>query len=106
MSSTLGLFVLAMSSAAAPSSEFTDTGAVLRLRHESVDIGETTADALTLRAAAFAAMWRVMPLTMPLGHLARIPPVLWGLERLYRVFLRVRPRLQRLFNEKPEHAST
>lgn len=56
MSSTFGLFVLAMSSAAAPSSEFTDTGAVLRLRHESVDIGETTADALTLRAAAFAAM--------------------------------------------------
>ena len=57
-------------------------------------------------AVAFAAMWRVMPLTMPFGHLARIPPVLWGLERLYRVFLRLRPRLQRLFSEKPEHAST
>lgn len=47
-------------------------------------------------AAAFAAMWRAIPLLAPLGHLARLAPVLWALERLYRGFLRVRPRLQRL----------
>ncbi|MFZ4069905.1 MAG: thiol-disulfide oxidoreductase DCC family protein [Caulobacterales bacterium] len=47
-------------------------------------------------AAAFAAMWRAIPLLSPLGHLARLAPLLWVLERLYRAFLRVRPRLQRL----------
>jgi predicted DCC family thiol-disulfide oxidoreductase YuxK len=46
-------------------------------------------------AAAFAAMWRAIPLLAPLGHLARIPPLLWLLERLYRAFLRVRPQMQR-----------
>jgi predicted DCC family thiol-disulfide oxidoreductase YuxK len=47
-------------------------------------------------AAAFAAMWRAIPLLSPLGHVARLPPVLWALERVYRGFLRLRPRLQRL----------
>ena len=47
-------------------------------------------------AAAFAAMWRAIPLLRPLGMLAKIPPVLWLLEGAYRVFLRLRPRLQRL----------
>ncbi|WP_310538741.1 DUF393 domain-containing protein [Phenylobacterium sp.] len=47
-------------------------------------------------AAAFAAMWRAIPLLSPLGHVARIPVVLWGLERLYRLFLVVRPGLQSL----------
>ena len=46
-------------------------------------------------AAAFAAMWRAIPWLRPLGLLARVPPVLWLLERLYRVFLRMRPWLQR-----------
>jgi predicted DCC family thiol-disulfide oxidoreductase YuxK len=45
-------------------------------------------------AAAFAAMWRAVPLLAPLGHAARFSPVLWLLERAYRGFLRVRPRLQ------------
>ncbi len=45
-------------------------------------------------AAAFAAMWRAIPLLRPLGELARLPPVLWVLECAYRQFLRVRPRLQ------------
>ena len=66
----------------------------------------STSGKLESGAAAFAAMWRVMPLTMPFGHLARIPPVLWVLERFYRVFLKVRPRLQRLFSQKSQHAST
>lgn len=46
-------------------------------------------------AAAFAAMWRAIPVLRPLGILARFRPVLWVLEGAYRVFLSVRPRLQR-----------
>src|SRR5919107_137071 len=46
-------------------------------------------------AAAFAAMWRAVPLLRPLGLAARNRFVLAGLERLYGLFLRVRPRLQR-----------
>lgn len=47
-------------------------------------------------AAAFAAMWRAIPLLRPLGLIARNPLVLKGLEWLYLRFLRVRPRLQKL----------
>jgi predicted DCC family thiol-disulfide oxidoreductase YuxK len=47
-------------------------------------------------AAAFAAMWRAIPLLRPLGLAARNPAVLNVLERLYDRFLLVRPRLQRL----------
>jgi predicted DCC family thiol-disulfide oxidoreductase YuxK len=47
-------------------------------------------------AAAFAAMWRAIPLLRPLGLLARNKGVLWLLERAYRGFLRWRPALQRL----------
>ncbi len=46
-------------------------------------------------AAAFAAMWRAIPLLRPLGLAARVPLVLAGLERLYLLFLRLRPMLQR-----------
>ena len=48
-------------------------------------------------AAAFAAMWRAIPLLRPLGLAARTPWVLVLLERIYMSFLRVRPRLQRVF---------
>ena len=44
-------------------------------------------------AAAFAAMWRAIPLLRPLGRAARWKPVLWVLEKLYLQFLKVRPRL-------------
>lgn len=47
-------------------------------------------------AAAFAAMWRAIPVLRPLGLLARNPVVLRVLESAYRLFLRARPRLQRL----------
>lgn len=47
-------------------------------------------------AAAFAAMWRAIPLLRPLGVLARIPVVLVALEWAYVRFLRVRPALQRI----------
>ncbi|WP_284179489.1 DUF393 domain-containing protein [Rhabdaerophilum sp. SD176] len=45
-------------------------------------------------AAAFAAMWRSIPLLRPLGLLARIPAFLWLLEKAYLGFLGFRPRLQ------------
>lgn len=47
-------------------------------------------------AAAFAAMWRSVPLLRPFGLLARGGPALWVLERLYVLFLRIRPTLQKL----------
>ena len=47
-------------------------------------------------AAAFAAMWRAIPALRPLGLAARNSVILAALERLYRGFLVIRPRLQRL----------
>ncbi len=47
-------------------------------------------------AAAFAAMWRAIPVLRPLGLMARNRILLALLERAYVRFLRVRPRLQRL----------
>ena len=49
-------------------------------------------------AAAFAVMWRAIPILRPLGLLAKLPPILWVLEKLYLGFLRIRPALiRRLF---------
>lgn len=48
-------------------------------------------------AAAFAAMWRAIPVFRPLGLLAKNRAVLWVLERFYRGFLVVRPAIQRMF---------
>ena len=45
-------------------------------------------------AAAFAAMWRAIPVLRPLGLLARSPAVMRVLEAVYVAFLRFRPRLQ------------
>ncbi|WP_174292981.1 thiol-disulfide oxidoreductase DCC family protein [Sphingomonas bacterium] len=53
-------------------------------------------DTLLSGAAAFAAMWRAIPLLRPLGLLARSPLALRLLERTYLAFLTVRPGLQRL----------
>lgn len=47
-------------------------------------------------AAAFAAMWRAIPVLRPFGLAARHPLILRGLEALYIRFLRLRPKLQRL----------
>jgi len=48
-------------------------------------------------AAAFAVMWRAIPVLRPLGLAARNGAVLRMLEAAYVRFLRVRPSLQRLF---------
>ena len=52
-------------------------------------------DVMQSGAAAFAAMWRAIPLLRPLGLVARWPAAAWLLECAYRVFLRGRPTLQR-----------
>ncbi|MCF8506482.1 MAG: DUF393 domain-containing protein [Caulobacter sp.] len=41
--------------------------------------------------AAFAALWRALPLLRPLGLIARHAAILAVLEQLYRLFLRLRP---------------
>lgn len=51
-------------------------------------------------AAAFAAMWRAIPVLRPLGLAARHPFVLAGLERGYLAFLRIRPALQRIVSRR------
>jgi predicted DCC family thiol-disulfide oxidoreductase YuxK len=51
-------------------------------------------------AAAFAAMWRAIPVLRPLGLLARNATVLRMLERAYILFLRFRPRIQRMMRVK------
>lgn len=48
-------------------------------------------------AAAFAAMWRAIPVLSPFGHAMRWRPLLMAAEGIYLGFLKVRPRLQRLF---------
>ncbi|WP_174285274.1 DUF393 domain-containing protein [Sphingomonas bacterium] len=47
-------------------------------------------------AAAFAAMWRAIPLLRPIGLAARNASVLASLEWLYARFLTIRPFLQRI----------
>jgi predicted DCC family thiol-disulfide oxidoreductase YuxK len=47
-------------------------------------------------AAAFAAMWRAIPLLRPLGLVGRNKTLLALLERIYTAFLKIRPRLQKL----------
>jgi predicted DCC family thiol-disulfide oxidoreductase YuxK len=51
-------------------------------------------------AAAFAAMWRAIPLLKPLGWAAQNATILGVLERLYIRFLRIRPRIQRALDAR------
>jgi predicted DCC family thiol-disulfide oxidoreductase YuxK len=51
-------------------------------------------------AAAFAAMWRAIPLLKPLGWASRNSVILAVLERLYIQFLRIRPGIQRVFGKR------
>lgn len=51
-------------------------------------------------AAAFAAMWRAIPLLRPLGLLARSSLVLRVLEWAYLRFLKLRPTLQKFFGQR------
>ena len=67
-----------------------DRGALLARFHALED------GRLLSGAAAFAAMWRAIPLLRPLGRLARRRWALAILERLYGLFLHARPTLQRV----------
>ena len=67
----------------------TDRNARLARLHAQIRGGPMVAG-----AAAFVAMWRVLPALRPLAALASPPPVLWLLERAYGLFLRLRPALQ------------
>ena len=44
--------------------------------------------------AAFARLWRALPGWRVLGWTFALPPLSWGLELAYRLFLPLRPRLQ------------
>ena len=79
-----------VASSAAPAACPVDRAALLARFHARED-GRVVSG-----AAAFAAMWRAVPLLRPLGLATRSPRVLAVLERLYLGFLRIRPRLQRL----------
>ncbi len=67
-----------------------DTETLMRRFH-----AQERGQAIVSGAAAFAAMWRAIPVLRPLGLLAKFPPILWLLELAYRGFLKVRPWLQR-----------
>ena len=67
-----------------------DTATLLKRFHAQEKDGPVVSG-----AAAFAAMWRAIPVMRPLGLLAKVPPVLWLLERIYLGFLKVRPWMQR-----------
>lgn len=67
-----------------------DRGELLARFHASED------GKIVSGAEAFAAMWRAIPALRPFGLLARNRLVLALLEKAYRGFLRIRPRLQAL----------
>jgi len=57
--------------------------------------------ALRSGGQAFAALWLHLPGFKWLGRLFRLPVLAWMLERSYRLFLKYRPKLQRLFDKNP-----
>ena len=65
----------------------------LLARFHALENGE-----LVSGAAAFAAMWRAIPLLRPFGLAAKLPGVLRLLDWAYLRFLRARPALQRRFS--------
>jgi predicted DCC family thiol-disulfide oxidoreductase YuxK len=46
-------------------------------------------------AQAFLALWITLPGWRWLARLGRLPGAAWAMERVYRLFLRLRPALQR-----------
>jgi len=66
--------------------------ATLLARFHALEDGQ-----MLVGAAAFAAMWRAIPVLRPFGLLARWPVALRLLDAAYARFLVLRPRLQGLF---------
>jgi predicted DCC family thiol-disulfide oxidoreductase YuxK len=46
-------------------------------------------------ALAFLALWAALPGWRWLARIGRLPGATWAMERVYRLFLRVRPTMQR-----------
>lgn len=46
-------------------------------------------------AAAFAELWKATPGWRWFGHIAALPPFVWIGEGLYRIFLLIRPSIQK-----------
>ncbi len=57
---------------------------------------QSTDGSLASGGAAFAQLWASLPGFRLLGRFLQAPPLAWLLERGYRFFLRIRPRLQAL----------
>jgi predicted DCC family thiol-disulfide oxidoreductase YuxK len=74
-----------------PGTCLTDRAARLARLH-----AQTRGGPLVSGAAAFVAMWRVLPGLRFVAVVASFPPCLWVLERGYLLFLRMRPALQRI----------
>ena len=55
-------------------------------------------------AQAFMVLWAALPGWRWLARLGRLPGAAWGMERAYRLFLRVRPALQRLASRMDRQA--
>ena len=51
--------------------------------------------------AAFAELWAALPAFSALGGVMKRPPLVWALNLAYPLFLKSRPRLQRLLAAKP-----
>lgn len=49
---------------------------------------------------AFAHLWSALPALRPVGRLFRIPPLAWFLELGYRLFLSLRPLMQKFAGPK------
>ncbi|MDX1581751.1 MAG: DUF393 domain-containing protein [Alphaproteobacteria bacterium] len=50
--------------------------------------------------AAFARLWQALPAFRPFGLVFSVPPFSWLLDAAYPLFLKLRPRLQRLAAKK------
>lgn len=57
-------------------------------------------------AEAFLAMWATLPGWRWLAMAGKLPGAVWFMERCYRAFLRVRPRLQRWVARREGHSAT
>jgi len=53
-------------------------------------------------ARAFIALWSVLPGWRWLAKTSRVPGVTWFMEIMYRMFLGIRPVIQRLFRPRPQ----